>query len=124
MGALRKYDDNLEEQSERELPVREKPHIVRTGLRNTLDRPMRSKFRAAFLLFTILAMTVTIRSGISASRGYTLVNTQQQAQAIERENARLRIEIAHLKSPQRIRDIAVKELGMEEPTKVYFGRER
>lgn len=123
MSAVRKYDENFEEQYENS-PEREKPYVVRTGLRGTLDRPMRSKFRTAFLLFTVLAMAVTIRSGISASRGYVLVNTQQQAQAIEQENARLRIEIAHLKSPQRIRDIAVKELGMEEPTKVYFGRER
>ena len=123
MSALKKYDENFEEQYEN-AAEREKPHIVRTGMRGTLDKPMRSKFRTAFLLFTVLAMTVTIRSGISASRGYVLVNTQQQAQAIEQENARLRIEIAHLKSPQRIRDIAVKELGMEEPTKVYFGRER
>jgi len=122
MDALRKYDDF--EESENRVDPKEKPHIVKGMHRSVLDKPMRSKFRTAFLLFTILAMAVTIRSGISASRGYTLVNTQQQAQAIERENARLRIEIAHLKSPQRIKSIAVKELGMEEATKVYFGRER
>ncbi len=122
MDALKKYDDF--EESESRVTQKEKPHIVKSGHRGALDKPMRSKFRTAFLLFTILAMAVTIRSGISASRGYTLVNTQQQAQAIERENARLRIEIAHLKSPQRIKSIAVRELGMEEPTKVYFGRER
>lgn len=123
MDALRKYDDDFEESKSR-VRQKEKPHLVKSGLRGVLDKPMRSKFRTAFLLFTVLAMAVTIRSGISASRGYTLVNTQQQAQAIERENARLRIEIAHLKSPQRIKSIAVKELGMEEPTKVYFGKER
>jgi len=122
MDALRKYDDF--EESESRVPQKENPHVVKGMHRSALDKPMRSKFRTAFLLFTVLAMAVTIRSGISASRGYTLVNTQQQAQAIERENARLRIEIAHLKSPQRIKSIAVKELGMEEATKVYFGRER
>lgn len=123
MGALRKTEVEFESEytGAKQNP---KPHIVKSELRGVLDKPMRSKFRTAFLLFTVLAMAVTIRSGISASRGYILVNTQQQAQAIEQENARLRIEIAHLKSPQRIRNIAVKELGMEEPTKVYFGRER
>lgn len=123
MSALRRSDVEFEERIDGK-KSKNRPHIVKSELRGMLDKPMRSKFRTAFLLFTVLAMAVTVRSGISASRGYTLVNTQQQAMAIERENARLRIEIAHLKSPQRIRDIAVKELGMEEPTKVYFGHER
>ncbi len=122
MGALRRYEEDYEIT---ERPTRrERPHVARSELRGVLNRPMRSKFRLAFIVFTVLAMAVTIRSGISASRGYMLVNTYNQAQEIERENARLKIEIAHLKSPQRIRDIAVKELGMEEATKVYYGRER
>ena len=122
MGALRKYEEDYAVSEGR--VAKERPHIVKSELRGVLNRPMRSKFRLFFIAFTVLAMTVTIRSGISASRGYMLVNTQQQAQAIERENTRLKIEIAHLKSPQRIRDIAVRDLGMENPAKVYFGRER
>ncbi|MBO6178396.1 MAG: cell division protein FtsL [Selenomonadaceae bacterium] len=122
MSAVRKYEEDLEIP---EVPQRkERPHIVRSELRGVLNRPMRSKFRLFFVAFTILAMAVTIRSGISASRGYMLVNTYNQAQEIEQENARLKIEIAHLKSPQRIRDIAVRELGMEEASKVYYGSGR
>lgn len=124
MNALRIEDDDFENEEMRPIPKKQKPHILKRGFRGVLDKPMRSKFRTAFLLFAVLAMAVTIRSGISASRGYTLVNTERQAQALEQENARLRIEIAHLKSPQRIKEIAVKELGMQEPTKVYFGIER
>ena len=122
MNALRKYEEDYEVSEK--ISKKERPHIVRSELRGVLNRPMRSKFRLFFIAFTVLAMAVTIRSGISASRGYMLVNTYNQAQEIERENARLKIEIAHLKSPQRIRNIAVKDLGMEEPTKVYYGRER
>ena len=69
-------------------------------------------------------MAVTIRSGISASRGYVLVDTQQRAQVIEQENERLRVEIAQLKSPQRIKAIATGELGMQTPAKVYFVHEK
>ena len=69
-------------------------------------------------------MAVTVRSGISASRGYELVAIQQQIQQVEQENERLRIEIARLKSPQRIEQIATDELGMEVPKKMYFSHDR
>lgn len=88
--------------------------------RPKLDHLLRSRCRLAFLIISLLAMLVVIRSGISASRGYALVETQNQAQSIEMENERLRIEIAKLKSPQRIKQIAADELGMGVPAKMYF----
>ena len=89
-----------------------------------LNRLLRSRCQIAFILISILAMLVTIRSGISASRGYALVATQTQAQQLEQENERLRIEIAKLKAPQRIKQIASEELGMVIPKKMYFSHER
>lgn len=92
--------------------------------RPKLDRNLRSRCQIAFIIISILAMLVTIRSGISASRGYALVATQSQAQQLEQENERLRVEIAKLKSPQRIKQIASEELGMVIPKKMYFSHER
>ena len=92
--------------------------------RTKLDRNLRSRCQIAFIIISILAMLVTIRSGISASRGYALVATQNQAQQLEQENERLRVEIAKLKSPQRIKQIASEELGMVVPKKMYFSHER
>lgn len=92
--------------------------------RPKLDHLLRSRCRVAFIVISILAMLVVIRSGISASRGYALVETQNQAQMLEHENERLRIEIAKLKSPQRIKQIAQDELGMDVPNKMYFSHER
>jgi len=89
-----------------------------------LNHLLRSRCRIAFIVFAILAMAVVIRSGISASRGYALVATQNQAQQLELENERLRVEIAQLKSPQRIKQIAEEELGMKVPRKMYFSHER
>ena len=88
--------------------------------RPKLNHILRSRCSLAFIIISILAMMVVVRSGISASRGYALVATQNQAQQIEMENERLRIEIAKLKSPQRIKQIAAEELGMEVPNKMYF----
>ena len=89
-----------------------------------LDTNLRSRARVLFLLVAALAMIVVVRSGISASRGYALVATQTQAQQLEHENERLRVEIAKLKSPQRIKQIASEELGMVVPKKMYFSHER
>ena len=89
-----------------------------------LDHLLRSRCRLAFIIFAILAMAVVIRSGISASRGYALVATQNQAQELELENERLRVEIAQLKSPQRVNEIAQDKLGMKVPNKSYFPHER
>ena len=85
-----------------------------------LNHLWRSRCRLAFFVISILAMLVVIRSGISASRGYALVATQNQAQQLELENERLKIEIAKLKSPGRIKQIARDELGMDVPEKMYF----
>ncbi len=88
-----------------------------------LNHLLRSRCRVAFIVISILAMLVVIRSGISASRGYALVATQNQAQQLEQENERLKIEIAKLKSPIRIKQIAQEELGMDVPNKMYFSHE-
>ncbi len=92
--------------------------------RPRLNHLLRSRCRVAFIVFAVLAMAVVIRSGISASRGYALVATQTQAQQLELENERLRVEIAQLKSPQRIKQIAEDELGMIVPRKMYFSHDR
>ena len=92
--------------------------------RPKLNTRLRSKCQWAFIIIAVLAMLVTVRSGISASRGYALVATQNQATQLEQENERLRIEIAKLKSPQRISQIAEEELGMVVPKKMYFSHEK
>ena len=91
--------------------------------RPKLNHLLRSRCRVAFIIISVLAMLVVIRSGINASRGYALVATQNHAQELEQENERLRVEIAKLKSPGRIRQIAEDELGMVLPRKIYFSHE-
>ncbi|WP_314621051.1 cell division protein FtsL [uncultured Selenomonas sp.] len=88
--------------------------------RPTLNTHLRSRCFLLLALICVMAMAVTIRSGITASRGYDLVKVQQQAEALEKENEHLRIEIAQMKSPERVRRIATEELGMSTPKTVYF----
>ena len=106
--------------SHNQINLREGAQLTLIHGRPKLDKILRERCRLAFIIISILAMLVVVRSGISASRGYALVATQNQAQQIEQENERLRIEIAKLKSPQRIKQIAEDELGLDVPRKIYF----
>ena len=90
-----------------------RPHVV-------LNQKWRSRLTWSILLVAALAMAVTVRAGLTANRGYNLVETQQKAEQLEQENERLKIDIAKLKSPKRIKDIATSRLGMEVPQNVYF----
>lgn len=85
-----------------------------------LDRRLRAKGLVLFLLFAALAMCATARSERIVSEGYALVRMRSEADQLARENDHLRLEIARLKAPQRIRQIAVSQLGMIVPEDVYF----
>jgi len=129
MSAQRKYYEYEEEDYE-EVPLSHEEEIkslkVRSKeplLKTVVDTATRSHCQILFLVAAVMALLVTVGSGVSASRGYALVATQNQAEQLEQENERLRIENAKLKSPQRIKDIAEGELGMTVPKKIYFAHE-
>lgn len=92
-------------------------------IRKVLNTSLRSHCQVLFLVIAVLAMLVTIGSGIAASRGYKLVETQQKAEQLEQENERLNVDIAKLKNPQRIKSIAESQLNMQVPKKTYFAHE-
>ena len=92
--------------------------------RPRLNHLLRSRCRLFLIVFMVFSMAIVIRHGIIASRGYALVATNNQADHLELENERLRVEIAQLKSPQRIKQIAEDELGMIVPRKMYFPHDR
>lgn len=71
-------------------------------------------------LATLLALSLISRHAAVISKGYELVKLRAEAMQLERENEALRLEIARLKAPQRITDIAVHRLGMVQPQNVYY----
>lgn len=70
-------------------------------------------------LVAVAAMFVTVRSETIIRAGYQLVQTKAQVAKMDKENEALRLEIAKLKSPQRIQYIATSQLGMVVPQNVY-----
>ena len=131
MLAQRKYDYDDEydyEYEERPMTEEEERAALREApkeplFQTVLDTGMRSHCQIIFVAAAVLAMLVTVCSGLNASRGYALVAVQQQAEQLEQENERLRVENAKLRSPQRIKAIATQELGMDVPQNVYFAHD-
>ena len=83
-------------------------------------RCLRTECLAATVIIGFLAMFVTWGSSAIVKAGYELVQARACLTRLEKENELLRLEMAQLKSPQRIQSIAVKQLGMIKPQAVYI----
>lgn len=64
-----------------------------------------------------------LRSGEAANRSYELQTLRIKLTDIQNENTFLHLDIAHLKSPERIQEIATKKLGMVVPDKFFFAND-
>lgn len=95
----------------------ETPPIIRCLPK--LDIALRAKCLITVILVAVVAIFVTVRSEAIIRAGYDLVQMKSQALSLQRENELLRLDIAKLKSPQRIQYIATAELGMVIPKNVY-----
>jgi len=83
-------------------------------------RCLRTECLVSTILVGLLAMYVTWGSSAIVNAGYDLVQSRAGLGKIEEQNEILRLETAQLKSPQRIQDIAVGQLGMISPEAVYM----
>lgn len=90
----------------------------------SINTSLRSKCFAIVVVTALMAAVVLVGNQIIASRGYALVQARQSAEKLELENEHLKVEIAQMKSPQRIKDIAIRKLGMVVPKDVYFATEK
>lgn len=87
------------------------------------ERPniaLRAKFFITVILLSAIAIMFTVQSEAIIRAGYNLVQTKAQLAKVEKENQLLRLDIAKLKSPQRIKQIATSELGMVIPNNIYY----
>ncbi|CQR71298.1 Cell division protein FtsL [Sporomusa ovata DSM 2662] len=104
-----------------EIPVCEQetalptPKMVRKA-----DKQLRAKCLMLVILAAVMAAVTTIQSAAIIQAGYDLVRVKSQVAKIEKENELLRLDIAKLKSPQRIEEYATKNLGMVVPKNAYF----
>lgn len=85
-----------------------------------LNNKLRTKCIILFCMVSLLAVFFILRSGVAASSAYALNQMKNEASVLEAENARLHLDIAYLKSPERIQSIATGQLGMILPEKFFF----
>jgi len=100
-----------------------KPLLPKKMERRSVSRShscLRTECLVSAILVGFLAMFVTCGSSSIVKAGYELVQERSCLTKIEKQNEILRLEIAGLKSPQRIKDIAVGQLGMINPPTVYI----
>lgn len=107
----RKQQSDIYQQQENTPVVRDLPK---------LNIALRIKCLITVLLVVGVAVVVTVRSEAIIRAGYELVQMKSQALSLQRENELLQLEIAKLRSPQRIQKIATVELGMVAPQHVYY----
>lgn len=112
------------EYSYEEKPVRVEVPVPKREERTRINTHLRSRCLVLLVVLSLMAVVTTVRSSLSAARGYELVQVQQQAAQLEQENKSLQVEIARLKAPQRIKDIAARDLGMSVPQEVYFASDK
>ncbi|MDQ0203475.1 cell division protein FtsL [Pectinatus haikarae] len=90
------------------------------GTKIHLNNKLRLRCFFLVVIVSAMGMFITFRNGVAASQGYELVKMKQSVSSLEKENSRLKLDIAGLKSPERIKGIAVKDLGMVLPPQIYF----
>lgn len=84
-----------------------------------LDVELRKKCCAFVVLLLLLAGIATLQSERIVSNGYQYVQLQNELRDVEQKNEKLRVEIARLKSLERIQTIAKNDLGMNTPKQIY-----
>lgn len=84
------------------------------------DRRLRLKCLTLVIFAAVIAAATTMQRAAIVEAGYELVKLKGHVAKVEQENEFLRLDIAKLKSPQRIDEIAVTQLGMVMPKNAYF----
>lgn len=85
-----------------------------------LDIALRVKCLITVLVVATVVVVITVRSEAIVRSGYELVQMKSQVLSLQKENEVLRLDIARLRSPQRIQEIAMGELGMVMPKNIYY----
>ncbi len=111
MLVSRKQEWDVQEEQTPSVSAQTKPAI---------NKDLRNKCLVVVAILAAMAMAVTVQSEMIVRSGYGLVQLKAQATSLEKENEQLRLDIAKLKSPQRIQEIAISQLGMVAPQTILY----
>lgn len=107
---------------EEKVVVYPQKQIVKNRFKNrqTINTTLRNRIFTLAFIALFGGVCLTFLNTYIGVRGYDVSKMRQEALEIEQYNERMKVDIAHLKSPKRIQDIAIHQLGMIVPQEVYF----
>ncbi|MBO5245061.1 MAG: cell division protein FtsL [Selenomonadales bacterium] len=85
------------------------------------------KLRKFLFVFAFLVggtWSIISSGSLADQEGYNLVEDRAVLTELRHENEQIRLELARLKSPERIQRIAKQELGMSEAKTIYYQQAR
>lgn len=89
---------------------------------NLLNKVYNRKILLIFIIIFIWVLYI-LRNGVALERSQNVTILENQLNSLKEENNFLHLDIAHLKSPDRIQEIATKKLGMVLPDKFFFAED-
>ena len=98
----------------------EQAPVVSVKSKPAVNKRLRQKGLLLVAFMVLIAMAVTAQRELIVRTGYSVVTLKSQAATMEKENEQLRLEIAKLKSQQRIKAIATNQLGMVAPQALLY----
>ena len=98
----------------------EQAPVVSVKSKPAVNKRLRQKGLLLVAFMVLIAMAVTVQRELIVRTGYSVVTLKSQAATMEKENEQLRLEIAKLKSQQRIKAIATNQLGMVAPQTLLY----
>ena len=84
------------------------------------DTSLKRNYLLFVLFVAAAAMLITMQNEMITRAGYDLVELKAQVVKVEKDNEILRLDIAKLKSPDRIQQIATGKLGMIVPQQTFY----
>ena len=73
-------------------------------------------------IITLFAAVMTARSDTLNQAGFDLVSMKETENALMRNNEGLQLEVSRLQSLERIKMVAMQQLGMQQPTAQWYVR--
>jgi len=108
---------------QQEIAYYPEPQRVKTTVAVASQRPdtsLKRNYLLFILLVIVAAMLITVQSQITVQAGYNLVQLKAQTAVLEKQNELLCLDIAKLSNPERIQQIASRDLGMIVPPTTYY----
>ncbi len=97
--------------------IKPQPHSRGKKVREKLPRGPK-KYFFILLTFLVLGVLAFIRLHVQTlSLSYDIASAQNQRKELMEINKKLRIQVANMKSPERIEGIALNQLGLRPPGK-------